>query len=430
MTKLKIADNKEYFLDENGDKFFYLADTAWSAFTNANIEDWEEYLDHRAQQGFNVLQINILRQWDASGSNLEREPFEVKSDGTYDFYNYDEKYFNNAKKMLDMARNKGFIPALVVLWCDYVPDTWADKRKVIDNQVMPKDAVAPYVSFAVEQFKEFNPIYLVSGDTDFPSKKANEYYMEAFKVIKEKTPEAITTLHLGSKPQDVHQDFVESDYLDFYMYQSGHGFQHIDFEGSLSYGLAEKFLNKPIKRPILNGEPCYEGMGIDGKSGRFNEYDVRKTVWQSILSGGKAGVTYGAHGVWSWHKKGQSFAAKDHWGEPFNIKEAFRLEGSWDAAFAKNIFEKYDLFELSPANELLKNKDSEIRISANKTKFAMYLPYSVNVILNKNLNNFNLTVIDLKTQKYIELDVICGAEKSIIEMYQANNDILIIGEEN
>lgn len=46
--------------------FFYLADTVWSAFTNIDLTDWAYYLKVRKEQGFNVLQINILPQWDRS----------------------------------------------------------------------------------------------------------------------------------------------------------------------------------------------------------------------------------------------------------------------------------------------------------------------------------------------------------------------------
>jgi len=64
-----ISDSRDYFL-RDGEKFFYLADTAWSAFTNASIDDWRYYLEFRRAQEFNAIQINILPQWDRSESDL------------------------------------------------------------------------------------------------------------------------------------------------------------------------------------------------------------------------------------------------------------------------------------------------------------------------------------------------------------------------
>ena len=55
---ITISENKRYF-KKNNKKFFYFADTCWSAFTNIDLDSWEYYLQYRRRQGFNVLQINI-----------------------------------------------------------------------------------------------------------------------------------------------------------------------------------------------------------------------------------------------------------------------------------------------------------------------------------------------------------------------------------
>ena len=72
---LKVAINKKSF-EKNGKPFFYLADTCWSAFTNINENDWKYYLQYRKRQGYNVLQINILPQWDASAADLNHSPYQ------------------------------------------------------------------------------------------------------------------------------------------------------------------------------------------------------------------------------------------------------------------------------------------------------------------------------------------------------------------
>ena len=70
-------------------------------------------------------------------------------------------------------------------------------------------------------------------------------------------------------------------FLIFYMYQSGHRRE----EQNLPYVLAQNFCNKSVKRPVVNGEPCYEGHPYGfTKNGRFSAFDVRKAIWQSLLS--------------------------------------------------------------------------------------------------------------------------------------------------
>ena len=93
-------------------------------------------------QGFNVLQINILPQWDRSLPDLGIRPFALDDQGKTDFYIFNKEYFDRAEKMLEMAVERGFVPALVVLWCDYVKDTWASN--MLPDHIMPLEAVKPY----------------------------------------------------------------------------------------------------------------------------------------------------------------------------------------------------------------------------------------------------------------------------------------------
>lgn len=50
------------------------------------------------------------------------------------------------------------------------------------------------------------------------------------------------------------------------------------------------------------------------------------------------------------------------------------------------------------------------------------------VIMSKNLNDYDLSIINPETRKYTDLDFDYQGEKSIIEMSQSNTDILNIGE--
>ncbi len=120
----------------------------------------EEYLDFRKRQGFNVLQINALPQWDASEHTPEALPFRKTGDGEYDYSAIDDRYFDRACTFLRMARDRGFIPALVLLWYNYVPGTWASDGQ--RKKPMPFEAVRPYTEYVVRRFAAFDPIYIIS----------------------------------------------------------------------------------------------------------------------------------------------------------------------------------------------------------------------------------------------------------------------------
>jgi hypothetical protein len=59
MPRLSISANHRYFMA--GDKpFFWLGDTGWLLFSKLKREEAEQYLDIRAKQGFNVIQVMVV----------------------------------------------------------------------------------------------------------------------------------------------------------------------------------------------------------------------------------------------------------------------------------------------------------------------------------------------------------------------------------
>ena len=418
---LSVSQTGDYLL-RDGKSFFYFADTSWCAFYSPTVNEWEEYLDFRKRQGFNVLQINILPQWDASEHTPKFLPFEKISDTEYDYFKINARFFDKACEFLQMARERGFIPALVLLWLNYVPGTWGAQMKL--NNVMPFEAVRPYTEYVVKRFAEFDPIYFISGDTDFQTDEPARYYMEALNTVKEISPHSLTTMHLTGQRSDLPEQFVESEKLDFYTYQSGHGLgdQHC------AYHLAEAFLQKKRKKPIINAEPCYEGHGHANQFGRFSAYEVRRAVWQSLLSGAKAGVAYGAHGIWSFHHPGAKFPSVRHAGLPFDFRDALRLEGAWDSGFAKWVFETYSLFDVEPVRAV-RNETEEIRcaMSPDRSKFAVYMPISVPLELKFDVSPYRLSMIELTGRRILTSEYEVVENGSRVMMCPFNSDAVLVG---
>lgn len=422
MSTIKISYTKDHFL-KNGRKFFYLADTVWSAFTNASFEEWEEYLDYRRTQGFNALQINILPQHDRSEPVFQVGlPFELGSNGKMDFTKPNEQYFLRVEKMLETACEKGFTPALVVLWCNYVKGTWGSR--INPDEIIPLELVGDYVSYVAERFRKFKPVFIASGDTNFETDEATAYYKLALDTLKRKAGECLTTMHICGGLSDMPEELENSPSLDFYMFQSG----HVKEGQNIPYILAEKFYKKKVKRPVVNGEPCYEGISHGTEYERFSAFDVRKEIWQSLLSGAKAGVTYGAHGIWPWHKKGRRYRGWPFGGIPYEWRIALRFPGAWDAAFAKWFFEKNDLFNLEPANDILLNETPEIRVSKNHEKIAVYSPFNADVKIRLNVSGYEWEAVELRTRKIFKAEIETSVEQSTIKMHKFNSDVLFIGE--
>ena len=70
MGPLAVSANHRFFVDESGAPFFWLADTAWSLPINLDRAETIEYLDTRAEQGYNVIQtVAIFPQAGGPGPN-------------------------------------------------------------------------------------------------------------------------------------------------------------------------------------------------------------------------------------------------------------------------------------------------------------------------------------------------------------------------
>ena len=421
MARLEVSPSKEYLL-KDGKPFFYLADTAWMAFGSLPLADWPRYLAYRKQQGFTALQISILPvTHDMSMAEANIPPFLSGADGQWDFNAYNPAYFDKAETMVAMAVEQGFVPVLGVLWCSYVPGTRCSKNSPVAS-AMPFEAVAPYATYAAERFKPYDPMFFISGDTQFESPDEEPYYMAALQAVRAVCPDALLTMHMTPRG-DLPRAFIDA--IDFYMYQSGHGAGRQD----QPYLLAEKFTAYPVKRPVVNAEPPYEGHGRVGERTRFNAFDVRKATWQSLLSGAKMGVTYGAHGTWMFHRRGMTFLNAHRSFEPYDWEVALRLEGAWDVGYARWIFETYNFFALNPAQDLLLNEDAEIRAAASEDRstVAVYIPYSFDVELNLDLSGYRCIQIDLATRRVLTPVVETGA-RSRVQMPAVNADTLFIAK--
>lgn len=204
--------------------------------------------------------------------------------------------------MCARAKEKGFELALVIMWCNFVPDTWASQ--FYSKGIMPIDCIDNYINIIHETFTKYEPLYIISGDTDFNTEQCIEYYVKCAKQIKELAPNCLYTTHIKGRYTYIPDNLYS--YLDLCFYQSGHNAQNL----GMPYLLAEEMADKYKGKPVINSEPCYEDMGYSRQMyGRWSKEDIIRAAWMSLLSGASAGITYGAAGIYSWHTTNKGFEA-------------------------------------------------------------------------------------------------------------------------
>ncbi len=309
----------------------------------------------------------------------------------------------------------------MVLWVNYVPDTWGSS--ISDVNIMPKEVAADYTRKVYEVFEEFEPIYVVSGDTDFSSEETVAYYKIALDALCDWSPDSLKACHIKRGYDVIPKEFEEK--LDFYMYQSGHNSMGQD----MAYKLAESFCLRKPEKPVVNSEPCYEQMGYSRNLyGRFGREEVRRAAWQSILAGACAGITYGAHGIWNWYTKGMK--KNRILGEGFDTarvwQDALMFPGAWEYGFIREFWEEKKLGRLDAAQELLGNDTREIRVArAENNVYLIYLPVNTKVVLNQELEGYRFRVLDLEEKRVGHPNVKVQDGKTVIDMHRFEKDAVI-----
>lgn len=422
---------KGKYLYQNDNRFFYLADTCWGAFGSIEMPDWRYYLDTRKAEGFNAIQINILRQWDSSTPIDGREPFAITTheDGSYE-YNFskiNEKYFDNAVQMLEEMKKRNIVPVLVLLWANFVPDTWMSP--FIKNNTMPFAQIKPYITYAVKRFKKFHPIWFVSGDVGFTENgkqkpdTAVKYYEEVLKDAKKIDPDGIYTFHINGESHDLPAEFVKQ--VDFYSYQSGHA-----YDGqATAYEIPQSLRNQQgYEGPIIDAELCYEGL-TKMKAPvpqRYSAFDVRKAAWRAVLSGADGGLGYGSFGIWPWNdtERAEAKLEKNFNVQlvPYDWRDCLQFRGAKDVDFLKEIILQYASKGLKPINEPFKDNPG-IRAAQNNNYLLIYLPTADIIDFDKmDLIVKRCKVIDLDKRRILEGKI----KDNVLQLMPVLEDELII----
>jgi hypothetical protein len=359
---LTIHRSRRAFAHADGTPVFWLADTVWAAPAHATLEEWKQYLQHRRAQGFNIVQINALPQWDASGS-AHREPF-LTSDGKEDLTRPDPAYFSFLDKIVSSAAEAGLLSAIVVVWFDNTPADNEDWPIKVPRRGPFTDAtVRAFARYLVARYEAFGVVWIASGDSGFRSPASVALYDAAAEAIVAASarPPMITAHLNGATAPSV--ELNARNWLDFIVYQSCHFRDSADRARRYS-AIARSFVPR---RPVVNSEPCYDSLNImdadNTEKRRFGRADVRRTSWVSLLSGAGAGISYGAHGLWPWHRDGQAYGPI-HYGMPLDWRRALTLESGEDLALLRRFFERLPWWENEPAAGLTADRPDAILGSA------------------------------------------------------------------
>ena len=326
----------------DGAPFFWLADTCWAGPMLSGESDWSRYLQDRSQKRFTAIQFmgtqNIAAAADAQG----RQAFGGREKIIIDPY-----FFRRLDKRFDAINDAGMIASPTFLWAA----EWHPSGKVLDPGAWLSDEQAIVLGrYFTARYGAHQVVWLFAGDHDYRGPKA-ERWRHLGRAIFGERPNRLVSMHPAPKML-LKAELGSETWLSILGYQSSHSTRDDTVRWIVQGEPATQWQQGPPK-PVMNIEPMYEAHANGGRNRQASALDVRQAVWWSLLVSPTAGVTYGAHGVWSWET--QPAIPMNHYqtGVARPWHEAIRLPGSTHMKIMRTFFDRVPWQTLRPAPELL-----------------------------------------------------------------------------
>ena len=283
---ITVSDNQR-FLQKDGKPYLYLADTAWTLLQRLEEKEIVYYLDCRADQGFNAVQVSAVSELDGLRvPNREGQlPFK---NGNPLFPN--KAYFRLLTFLAEECRKRDMVLTVLPYWGNLFNQKWG-----VGPEVLTPENAFSYAAFLARLLSSFdNIIWMLGGDRPVESEYHSLIIEETANGLRSAGGfKKLITYHPCGETSSVAFSSI-ADLLDFHSLQSGHSF------GGYK---SEKMVLKTLKigrKPCLDAECFYEDFPLDFKTEwgyRFTPLDIRRRLYKNLFCGA-LGAVYGHQSVW------------------------------------------------------------------------------------------------------------------------------------
>ncbi len=360
-AQFSISSNHRYLL-KNGKPFFWMGDTAWELFQRLNREDADQYLEHRSEQGFTVIQAVVLAELDGLHTPNAYGDLPLIND---DPEKPNEAYFRQVDYIIDRADHFHLNIGLLPTWGDKInKDTWG-----VGPEIFNVENARVYGRWIGNRYRDkTNIIWILGGDRNPRNENDVAIWHAMAKGIMEATGgKAIIGFHPQPCERGSATWFGQDSLFSINMFQNGH------CRDSKGYEKIFNVYNSTPVRPVMDAEPLYEDHPVCFNVqdlGTSSAYDVRKYAYLELFAGA-FGHTYGCHDIWQFYSPDHPAVNGPHhyW------QEALNLPGANQMIFVHKLMESHPMLERVPDQSLIRENDlcpSE-RIEATRGKDYAYV---------------------------------------------------------
>jgi len=365
-----------YLVDQEGQPFFWLGDTAWNLFQVPNREDAELYLATRARQGFTVIQAGIVMGEERVAGTarpntygdtafIDNDPARPRvTPGSDPKVAEEYDYWDHADYVIDRARAHGLTLGILPLFVGWRGDGY--------KYLKTSNAYA-YGKFLGERYRaKPHIVWILGGDNVADTEEKRTLWSLVAKGITEAVAGAedysktMMTYHCPGGNSSS-KWFHAAPWLDFHMIQTWGDYKSIPARIAADYKLTPP-------KPTGLGEGAYE----NGNQYKWtvNALAIRQQAYWSYLSGGYH--TYGNTDVWNFSSyKGEAF---QDW------KRALRAPGAQHLGVLRKILGSLEWWKLVPDAAVLAGATKALAMrSTQGDPILVYLsnPAAISVRMDK-----------------------------------------------
>jgi len=292
----------------DGTPFFWVACTAWNGALLSTNEEWEQYLNNRAQNGYNVIQF-VTTQWRGCEANrLGQVAFE----------------------------GCGRIKINVEFF----------HRHLSPGYYLPQDEAILLARYMVARYGGNHVVWILGGDGCYVAEYEQRWKNIGRGVFGEEHP-GLVTLHPQGRSW-IGRIYWDEDWLDIIGYQSSHSNARRTVDWINKGPVAHDWDKIPAK-PIINLEPNYEEIRF-----KITARDVRNAAYWSLLAAPTAGITYGANGIWPWlRNRNEKILNHGQLTGYTPWYESINFPGSKQIGYLAKFFRSIEWWRLRPAHQIL-----------------------------------------------------------------------------
>ena len=307
-------------MHQDGTPFFLMGDTQWSFSTDAIAwpDEFQTYIDTRADQGFNYVHGLVYQQW--PNGNDKNEGGQIFKGNNVDDLN--PGFFQALDKRIEYMNQKGIVVGFVLAWAD---EGW--------TKFTNETQVQRYAQYVMDRYGAYNLVWITAGEYEEATLPGGHNRLG--NTFRDHDPYGhLRTVHTTNTSAD---DFGN---------ESWHTLIYQQLHANLGKGIAQ---DRVHNKPVVNSEYFYEN--------RESVAQVRQGAWEIVMSGGY--FVYG--NIATYHASA-------------NMNQAnLDSEGARQSTYLANFFtQKTRWWELQPDHSLV-NRDGVFVLSNRGEAYVVYI---------------------------------------------------------